>query len=55
MESKTKCRECGTHLRDKNARDVGYCLYCYNMLMADPDDDEDDFQRLWLCHQGRDN
>ena len=42
-----KCRECGTELKDKNARDVGYCLSCYNMMMADPDDDytDDDYEK----------
>jgi hypothetical protein len=44
-----KCRECGTQLLSKNARDVGYCLSCYNMMMADPEDDEDDFQECSGC------
>lgn len=43
-----KCRECGTKLRDKNSIEVGYCLNCYNMMMADYDD-EDDFQRCDAC------
>lgn len=44
-----KCRECGTQLRDKNSISVGYCLYCYNMMMADPEDGEDDFQPCGDC------
>lgn len=36
-----KCRECGTQLKDKNSINVGYCLACYNMMMADPEDDEE--------------
>lgn len=44
-----KCRECGCKLHGKNAIDVGYCLSCYNMMMADPDDDEDDFEPCSEC------
>ena len=44
-----RCRECGTKLHGKNAIDVGYCIPCYNMMMADPEDDEDDFQRCGSC------
>lgn len=43
-----RCRECGTKLIGKNAIDVGYCLSCYNMMMSDPDD-EDDFERCSEC------
>jgi hypothetical protein len=38
----------GTKLHNKNAIDVGYCLPCYNMMMAE-DDDEDDFQPCDEC------
>lgn len=44
-----RCRECGTKLHGKNAIDVGYCIPCYNMMMADPEDDEDDFQPCSDC------
>lgn len=47
--NKTHCLECGAYLPDKNARDVGYCVSCYNMLMADPDDSEDDFDPCSNC------
>jgi hypothetical protein len=48
MRLHDKCLECGTQLRDKNAREVGYCVPCYNMLMAAPDDD-DDFEPCNHC------
>src|SRR5690348_15006816 len=35
-----KCRECGTKLLGKDARNVGYCLACYNRSMADPEEGE---------------
>jgi hypothetical protein len=35
-----RCRECGTKLIGKNAIEVGYCIPCFAMMMADPDDDE---------------
>lgn len=41
---KMQCRECGTKLQGKAAIDVGYCLPCYNMMMAGPDEDEDDVE-----------
>jgi hypothetical protein len=44
-----RCRECGSNLSGKNAIDVGYCIPCYNMMMADPDDVVDDFQRCAEC------
>lgn len=47
--NKTRCRECNTKLIGENAIDVGYCLSCYNMMMADDGDDEDDFQRCSEC------
>lgn len=43
-----RCRECGTQLLGKDARDVGYCLSCYNRMMADPED-EDDFEPCSEC------
>lgn len=51
MEKPKKCRECGTKLHTKNAIDVGYCLSCYNMMMAGSDDDadDDDFERCSDC------
>lgn len=44
-----RCRECGTKLHGRNAIDVGYCVSCYNMLMAGPDDYEDEFERCSAC------
>lgn len=44
-----RCRECGTKLIGKNAIDVGYCIPCYHMMMADGYDDEDDFQECSEC------
>lgn len=44
-----RCRECGTKLIGKNSIEVGYCLGCYNMLMADYDDQEDNFQPCSEC------
>lgn len=44
-----KCRECGAELKDANAQDVGYCLNCYNILMSDPDDGEDEFEPCAKC------
>lgn len=44
-----KCRECGTRLSDKNAREVGYCIPCFAMMMADPEDEEDDFETCANC------
>ncbi len=41
-----RCRECGTHLIGKNARDVGYCIPCFAMIMADPDDDYTDDEKV---------
>jgi len=43
-----KCRECGTKLIGKNAIDVGYCISCYNIMMAEGDD-EDDFEPCSNC------
>lgn len=43
-----RCRECGTKLIGKNAIDVGYCIPCYAMMMADSDD-EDDFEPCSNC------
>jgi len=37
-----RCRECGTKLIGKNAIDVGYCIPCFAMIMADPDDNEEE-------------
>lgn len=37
-----KCRECGTRLADKNAREVGYCIPCFAMMVADPDDEDEE-------------
>jgi hypothetical protein len=47
--NKDRCRECNTKLIGKNARDVGYCVSCYNMLMADPNEYEDDFEPCDNC------
>lgn len=44
-----RCRECGTKLIGKNAIDVGYCLSCYNIMMDDPEDDDDEFQPCNDC------
>ena len=47
---RTHCKECGKKLIGKNAMDVGYCIPCYHMMMADEVyDDEDDFQRCSSC------
>ncbi len=47
-----RCLECGVRLQGKNAIDVGYCVSCYNMMMADPDEDEEDgFQRCADCDE----
>lgn len=43
-----RCRECGTKLIGKTAIDVGYCIPCYHLMMADPED-EDDFKRCDEC------
>jgi len=43
-----RCRECGTMLIGKNAIDVGYCIPCFNMMMADPEDEEE-FQPCSSC------
>lgn len=32
------CRKCGRELVGRDSRDVGYCLSCYRMMMADSDD-----------------
>jgi hypothetical protein len=40
------CRTCGNPLHGKNAIDVGYCLSCYNIMMAD---DDSDFQPCDEC------
>jgi len=45
---KDRCRMCGTKLIGKNAIDVGYCIPCYNIEMADYEEDED-FQRCSEC------
>lgn len=44
-----RCRECGTVLHGKNAIDVGYCIPCYNMMMADGEDEEDDEPEYYHC------
>lgn len=45
----SRCRECGVKLQGRNAIDVGYCIPCFNMMMSDQDDDEDDFERCSDC------
>lgn len=37
-----RCRECGTKLIGKNAIDVGYCIPCFAMMMADAEDEDED-------------
>lgn len=44
-----RCRECDTKLIGKNAIDVGYCIPCYHMMMADLEDDENEFQPCDKC------
>lgn len=44
-----RCRSCGIKLIGKNAISVGYCIPCYAMLMADPDDGVDEFQTCANC------
>jgi hypothetical protein len=33
-----KCRKCKVMLRDRNAKDVGYCLSCFAELMSDEEE-----------------
>ncbi len=49
MEKDNKCRTCGAKLQGKTAIDVGYCVPCYNVMMSDPDDEEDDFKFCSEC------
>jgi len=53
METATdpKCIKCHKILIGKNAIDVGYCLNCYNLMMADEDDDTPDIN--YDFHEGR--
>jgi len=44
-----RCWECGTKLIGKTAIDVGYCIPCYNMIMADPDDTDENFEPCSHC------
>lgn len=46
-----KCRTCKKQLHGKNAIDVGYCLDCYNEMMADDEDDGPDLN--YYFHEGR--
>lgn len=52
-EKPIKCRTtgCKTILHGKNEKDVGYCLNCYNEMMCDGSDlnDDDDFQPCSEC------
>jgi len=32
------CRNCGCELRDKNSKDVGYCLPCFAEMMSDEEE-----------------
>lgn len=38
-EPVVKCRKCKTTLHGKNAEDVGYCLDCFNEMMADDEEE----------------
>jgi len=44
-----RCLECGTKLIGRNAIDVGYCIPCYNMMMADDGSDDDEQPEYYHC------
>ena len=49
-----KCRKCGKKLIGENAIDVGYCIPCYHIIMADSEDeDESEVDINYDFHEGR--
>lgn len=39
-DDEARCRNCQCQLHGKNAKDVGYCVDCFNAMMCDGDEDE---------------
>lgn len=39
------CRSCNRELYGKNARDVGYCLDCFAIMMSDDEEEDEEYNQ----------